>query len=263
MEPDIYKIEQYVSGQMTADEQAAFEAAMAADPALAEEVDAYRLAEEVVDLAVEESLREQLREWHTADAPGNQQDSAKVVSLVARRSWRRILAIAAGVLILLFVGSYWYADRQYSSDALALSYFSADDPLSTVRAGGNAHPLAGAIDALRSEDFEQAEAALQAVPPSDENYADARFFLGLNYYLQDRPAQAIDIWQPLENDPNPLLAEKASWYLILAHLRTDEVDKADLLRQLQDITADPDHAYHRQASELAASYQSFWYKLAN
>lgn len=261
MEPDIDKIEAYLSGGMTGSERQAFEAELAADPALAEEVDLMRLAGEAVELSISDSLRTQMQEWREAEQRSARKDEAKVVTLKPRNKLRRLMAIAAGVLLLLAAGGFWYANDQYGAGKLAMAYYEDLSNYRDIQSSGD--PLNEAVQNIRSGAYGAADEYLQNVPPSDPRYADARYLLGHSLYQQGQSAEAINVLGELENTQNLNLKEKAEWLIVLSYLQDQEADDADVRELLDKMVADPDHSYHQKAVELDRKLKSFWYGVAN
>ena len=92
-------IEQYLGGNLDAEEQTAFEKRLADDPQLAREVNLHRKIHEELGNAPKRNLRaklDQLRQEFT------EEEKNKVISINRKRQWRIALSIAAGFLLLSF-----------------------------------------------------------------------------------------------------------------------------------------------------------------
>jgi len=102
MEEQYEKIEAYLKGELPESEQQAFEAAMAADPELAEEVALHRRLQEVFGDEGEWRFRQNLR-----DIRSNIGEAAPENTSSAQRSGARILL---GLLVLIALSSllYWW-----------------------------------------------------------------------------------------------------------------------------------------------------------
>jgi len=263
MEPNIDKIEQYITGAMAAAERQAFEAEVASDPDLAEEVEAYRLAREAVELSISDQLRDQFRQWGEVEATGTINEEAQVVRLRPRHSLRRVLAIAASVLLILAVGSFWYANDQYAADQLAAGYFDSSSADTRGPVNNQGHPLAEGLEALQSGDYAAADNYFQNIPATDENYADARYFLAQSLHLQGKTDESTDILRGLLDQANINLRESAQWLIVLNYLKNGQVEDPEFQSRLNAIQADTGHSYYQEAEKLDRQLNSFWYKMAN
>lgn len=90
------QIQAYLNDQLSSAERQAFEAQMATDPALAEEVGVHRLEREMMDMMLEDDLDNQLQAW--------QQEKAQLPPRAkgSMRLWLLITIIIIGVAVLLF-----------------------------------------------------------------------------------------------------------------------------------------------------------------
>lgn len=261
MEPDIDKIEAYLSGAMTGAERQAFEAEVAASAELAREVDAVRLAREAVELSISDRLRAQFQEWGESPGAEAEPTGARVVQLAPRARLRRLLAIAAGVLLVLVGGSFWYANDQYAAGAIAMDYYQ-ELPLDlSVR--GDTDPLAAAVADLQAGNFEQADAYFRSISAGDDQYFDARYYLAHSLFQQQQYGEALEILETLENTGNINLRENAAWLQALCYLQSGQTEDAKFRSLLSGMIADNDHSYHEQAIKLDKRLSSFWYDLAN
>lgn len=262
MEPDIDKIEAYLTGNLTDTDRQAFEAEIAGDPILAEEVDALRLAREAVELSISDSLRAQFQEWQEVEASGSKTEEAKVVQLAPRRNLRRVLSIAASVLFILALGSFWYANDQFANDALAMGYYqelSIDGP----NRGGDDTAMTRAINDLKNEAYSEADTYFRSVQQGDAQYYDARYYLAHSLYRQGETAEALEILNLLDNGINPNLQENADWLKVLIYLDQEQTENPDFRSILSEMVDDSGHSYHQDAVELVRKLDSFWYNLAN
>lgn len=258
---NIDKIEEYLSGAMAGEERQAFEAEVAANPALADEVGLLRLAREAVELEISDNLRQQFQEWDQSAAKSTEEAEAKVVKMKPRANLRRILSIAATVLLLIAAGTFWFANNQYSSNAIAGDLYSS---ISTMRRPNDTeNTLNNALDAIRSGDYTQADQLLQTIQPADVNYADARYYLGHSYFQQERYTEAITALQNLGDQADINLRESANWLQVLSYLELDQSDNATFQSLLSGMVSNTDHNHHNDAVELEQKMNSFWFRLVN
>lgn len=261
MEPDIDKIEAYVSGEMTGAERQAFEAEMAGNSALAEEVDAFRLAREAVELSISDGLRSQFQEWQETGTNTTKSEEARVVTMTPRRNLRRILAIAASVLLILTAGSFWYANNQFSADNLAVGYYQ-DIPMDLYVRGG-ANSMADAVAAMQAGNFTEAETFFRSIEAGNDQYFDAQYYLAHSLYLQKEYSASIETLNALKEASNNNLKEDGAWLKVLNYLELGQTKDETFQNILSGMLEDEGHTHHSDAVELKNKLNSFWYKLAN
>lgn len=113
-EAHFYKIETYLLAQMPPPETAAFEAEMAADPALAAEVWRQYKERQALEVLVERQLRADMNAWERAAPPG------LVPVATGGRGWVRVPGVlrwAAAVLVLAAAG-WWIFQQQNPAETL-------------------------------------------------------------------------------------------------------------------------------------------------
>lgn len=261
MEPDIDKIEAYLSGTLTGTERQAFEAKLTQSPELAEEVDVVRLAQEAVELSIEDNLRAQFQEWQSAEMKKNQTAEAKVVKMAPRNTIRRILAIAASVLLLLTAGSFWYANNQFSTEKLAMGYY--DDIPMDLYVRGNSNPMADAVAAMTNENYEEADAYFQQLTIADDQYFNARYYLAHSLHRQGNYVESNNILNALNETENLNIREDGQWLKVLNFLELGQTENTEFQILLSEMIEDDGHTHHSDAKSLNNKLNSFWYKLAN
>lgn len=261
MEPDIDKIEAYITGELTGAEREAFEAELAGNPGLAEEVDAVRLAREAVELSISDHLRTQFLEWQEVEATGSKTEEAKVVTMAPRRNLRRILAIAASVLLILAVGSLWYANDQFGAGQMAMGYY--DDIQLDAYVRGDSNPMLEAVEALKADDFAAADEYFRSVAEDNEQYYYAQYYLGHSLFRQQNYTGSLNVLETLNNSGNRNLREDADWLKVLSYLELEQTNDATFQTLLSAMVDDDGHTYHLDAVQLNDKLGSFWYELAN
>lgn len=176
------QIERYLSGAMSAQERADFEQALSADRALAEEVALHRIMKQSLGNPARRKLLDALSE---VSAPEMSVAHRTPLLRVATRRW---LAAAAGVLVLLAAGLWWFLRQPDGPPAIvekpspqpSLSPAPADAPVSRPDTPSTPapHPYLAAnftpnpaLDPLVGEHLRSAGAAIEVEQPR----ADANF----------------------------------------------------------------------------------------
>lgn len=247
-------IEDYLNGKLPEEQRRAFAERLEQEPELATEVQAFRLSQEVIEEGIADQLRADFASWNQE---GKQKQPAKIVKM---RSMRKVLAIAASLLLLLTVGYLQYSNTQqnYSSSALAANYHDAD--LGTTRSTTNTNELSDAITALQAANYTTAIQELQAINNSSPYYSDAQFLLADAYYLNDQLSQATNTIGPLLTNEDPLLQEKAEWLKILIDLKSGKKNDPEFQLQLKEISENTNHSFQPKAAELVETLNGFWVK---
>ncbi|MBK6930669.1 MAG: hypothetical protein IPH12_07255 [Saprospirales bacterium] len=229
------KIERFLRGKMPAGEVQAFEAEIAANPALAEQVAMHQMEMDSLELALEDDLRERFGHWKneppgTAERPG------------MRPGWPLLLVVAA---LLSVAGIWWFwlkpapesprtapaqperqapvstPDRPVASgdrpaaapepaDTRATAYLALAETAHQLPARMNgllrsgttaaetpADPLAAGIKAYGAGDWNRAVAGFQQISPQDSlgRYGLAQEWLGHAYFKRRDFEKAAGIFQ--------------------------------------------------------------------
>lgn len=251
MEDRYDTIEQYLRGGMPAAEREAFEARLREDPALREELQAFRMAKEVLEVGIADGLRADFATWQKEAADPKPARSLKL------RVHPRIWAIAASLLFLLGVFAFWRV-QQFGGDTLAAQYYDSSELTGIRSVGAGQGELEAGLSALRAGQFEAAAAAFQAFDPVNPNYADARYLLANTWYQSGNLGEAVSILQELQNHTDPAMSEKAEWLLLLTYLKDGRKGNPEFESLFGKINGDPGHSFYPKARELRKKLNSFW-----
>ncbi len=218
------RIEAYLFDLLSATEKNAFEAELATNTELQEQLNLHRLEHEAIQLLEEDRIRAQFAEWKQELMTTPEEEPKLVPINRTRTSWRYRIGIAASLLLLLTAGSFWWATQTYSNQALANATF---EEVSIVRS-----------DAAISTRFSEALQEYKA-----QNY-DA----------------AISIYQQIiAESTNNSERDQAELNLIAAQLAKGET--APARQALKRIAQSPNHTYQKEATTLLSKLDSIWRKL--
>ncbi|MEM6725721.1 MAG: hypothetical protein AAF598_16895, partial [Bacteroidota bacterium] len=189
MSPDPFynQIEAYLNGALSAAEQSAFETAMQNDAQLAQEVEDHRLALEALDLLVERSIKDRLKEL--------QQEREQKARF--QRKPFRIIAIAASFALLIAIAAYVLIKQGYSDQALyAANYelLQGDNNRGSDQVGLT---LSNGLEAFNAGKWEEAISTLENISSEDVNFAEAQFFKGQAYLELEQTKAARTAFQYL------------------------------------------------------------------
>ena len=238
------RIEAYLEGRMSAEEQAETEKLLREDAAFAALLQKHRAARTLLEIgAVDRLVREAFEQ--------DQEEEAEVVPL-----FRRLLPLAAAVACLLVLSlPLFYANSQYSSLALARAQYI--------------HPDAGGLRGATASDDTQALLAagkyaeaiplLQAVPPADPGYAEARMNLGHAFFQTRRFSDAAKAFTQVARLEDVRFSAAAQWNTALSLLAAGQAQAAQTA--LQEIAAQENHAYRDKSQVLIQQLGSAWRRL--
>jgi tetratricopeptide (TPR) repeat protein len=95
-EKRFYEVEAYLKGQLSPADRSSFEAEMAADTALAEQVAFQKWQQKADELLIEEDLRERIRGWK------KDLDRAPLEAKTIRLRWLGVISVAAGLFLFTY-----------------------------------------------------------------------------------------------------------------------------------------------------------------
>ena len=253
----IERIEQYESGAMATAGREEFERELANNAELREALTVYRQANEVMELEVENKLRSQLNGWAAEDTRSSS-GAGRVVAM--RSTWMR-WAVAAGLALLLgWLGMRW-AGNQYSDQALYAGYYEkpADSVFRSGSAGDN--PLQAGFRAFQEEKWAVALAFFRTIPPENERYGEAQYYLGHVALQLKKYDTAIAAFQAVVAAQDFKFQEKAEWNLLLAYVAAGRSSEPAFVALLDRVAASSEHSFSGQAGELKGKLGAVWRKL--
>ena len=229
MNNDLEIIENYLTGQLSADERTQFEATLRTDPAVADTLAFYALAK------------------HTAKADARAQRQAEFATL--RRSpvqspWAAPMRWAAAASVVLLLGLGWYFQGSTkgsgSGDAtqLADAYITRNfDQLAITMSGGPVNALTQGVELYNNKKFAEAEAVFQGLLTQQPDNDRALKFAGLVAYRQKKYDTAIDRFHRLSQRTD-LFSNPGTFLEAIALLqRNRPVDKSQAKKLLEEVVS--------------------------
>lgn len=200
---NFHRIAKYLEGGLSGEEKLSFEAEMAADQELAEEVKLQQFEEGALEWMARESLRQKIREHRDNQAAPKKDGSGRVAGL-RYRPFLRVAAIAAG--LMLAIAAYFILPSSPTPGQLADKYTPEGAPGTTLRSG-------------------------QGQPGEELPESDSLYQLGHRYYREGRYREAIGQFNAyLRATPSSYRkVDEVEFFLVLAYLKNDEVEKAKTL----------------------------------
>lgn len=236
MDPDwIEQIEAYLAGDLT-------------------ESDLREFARQQNITSVEEDI-EWVRDTHTAFAMAGvrkqlnslQSSSAREAKVRKMTPWSRIMAIAAGFLLLIF---FYVVYAQMDGSGTTYQAFAYEDTGIPIQMSQSPnYRLFDALTYYSEGNYEETILQLQELQPDLPENDTLQYFLGASLLYEDQPVAARRAFEPILNTENPRFTERIQWLYVLTYLRAD--DPQGVRTALQPILAQEDHAFYDRAQALS------------
>lgn len=223
---------QYFDGELSGEELAAFEKLMVEDEAIPAELERLELAKAAIQ---HYGLKQQVAAMHgriMGEVKGVQkQPEAKVYQLI-----RSTMKIAAGLFLFMFLFAV------YEFTAVSPTNVAKSRPYELSIERGISAPSV-IEQAYLKRDYNGTISLLQKVTSPN---VKEKFIGGQAYLAVNSPANAIDEFNKVLNDPSGGYHDDAEYYLALSYLQNDDLQNAK--KYLDKIHMDNGHLYHDQVS---------------
>lgn len=195
----------------------------------ATKVDSFKAIQGGFNSLKSEDFRTKMEKWQM---PAQEQKRPVTLSV----SWKRKLAIAASILLLISASFAWWSQDQVSNASLVAVHYQAP------ATGNNLSGETAIGDYLKA--FAQAHFFM-----NEKEYPDAiKFFRSLK--KQTQPTE----WPESERKH---YLENIEWNLLLALMANDRADE-EFYKNLEKIATNTSHEYQGKAIELRKDLASFW-----
>jgi hypothetical protein len=212
-------IEAYLMGRATAAERAEVEAAIQADPAFAQEVQAQRESVLAVEMA---GFRRTLRQVMQADA-GMRTESS-------RSTWWKY---AAAAVLLVGAAAFWLS-RPPLQERLYAEYHVTDPGLPVPMSIVAEPEFHDAMVDYKMGAMGTARAKWSRILAREPGNDTLLYYIGCSLLEMDSAASAAPYFKLVAADPASRFRTKAEWYLFLVDLRTGNTTQLDSFQLDQD-----------------------------
>jgi len=239
MKPEwIDKTERYLGAEMDAGERTEFEAALASNEELRNDVELYISINKTMSASPNENeLRETLQQMNKKYFAGG--------AVVKRGSFRTWMAVAATLLLLVTAGFYFLFPAKPSAEKL-YAQFAVHDPLHIQQRGNTVDSLAtNAANTFNDKHYIKALPLLQQYLQQQPDDIQVKSALAICYMETGAYMDAEKIFSAMASGQTAY-AETAQWYLALMALKQKDI--AQSRTYLQKITATS--PYFTRAKEL-------------
>jgi tetratricopeptide (TPR) repeat protein len=224
-----YFIERFNAGEMSDSEKIWFLKEMEGNPALRNEVDLRKQADNVINKTDIISLREKLINI----------ESRRNTGKTARSPWKGILKYAAIVAGIAFLagGLLLIPRPKLTGEGILEKYYAPYEAPSPSRSGSiisNAdYNLA--VDYYKVKDYRNAAVYFSKVLREEPKNMNSWLMNGISNFEISNYPEAESSFETVINDNNNLYIDHAQWYLALCYIKTGEAIKAkDQLRAIKD-----------------------------
>lgn len=239
--PDFYaQIDDYILGRLSAEEKAAFEAALAGDAALREELEFRREVQAGLREVQAEDLRARIRGIAEGGAPPSPRTT--------RSPWPYWLAAASVALLLGFAWWLWPGGDPVTGKELFAAYYNPQIQFDNPRIPETPPTLTDTLKArYEARDFDFLLRRLGKVPDSAKT-RDYQLLEAVVLIELGRDAAVDALLADIRSAPVPVYANEAEWLLALLHLREEQFGSARPI--LEKIAADTAKVHQREALEI-------------
>lgn len=262
----------YLNNELSATEKAAFELAIAADKALAEEVELYGDLYDVHEAMGEDAAWKNTIQsandayFKQTTVTANPIIKEKTAAAPNFRILKWGLSVAAGFLLLLAVG-VWWANRNYGDEALVVQFHAplldniqADTPLEKdLLKAGETYFFNG--------DFESAKSSFALIQSENgQAYYKAQFLLAFANFRTGDYAASIQGFNQILSEHFELLPiayqneDKIRWTRLLAYLGNGQFEDALFQEELAYFLNGKSEIYRNQAKTIQEKLNSPWRK---
>jgi tetratricopeptide (TPR) repeat protein len=209
-------IEQYLAGNMPAEQHYAFEARMNADQSLRAKVQQVQ----TISIGIKESaLAQKLQQFH--------QQLPKQISTPVRKNNSRVywLSAAAAVVLLIVVGVFMSKSKN-EGEKLFAQYFEADPGLATTMGSSTEYEFNLGMIQYRSGKFKEALAVWKPLLKERPLNDTLNYFTGMAFLSMDQADSAGHFFKQTLSLSNTSFQSDANWFLALSLLKQNKAAEA-------------------------------------
>lgn len=235
-------VEQFLSGEMGHADRENFENEVRSNQDLAGElkfsksIDAILRSEDIIDFR---------KKLIASRLDGKKvQHDVPVIRMHVKKFWYA----AASLILLAAIGStlYFSVPRGNATDNLFNEFYSADNLVNVTRAGDA--NIVEAVIKFQEKDYTVASSLFNNILKSDNGNIACWFYYGISSIETDNYVQAEKAFNHIISDDQNLYVEHAEWYLGLAYLKNNQINKAKT--QFEKIASNPDNYHRKDAANL-------------
>lgn len=216
------RIDHYLDGQMSLEEQTVFEEVLKTDHLLNQQVEETRLLRQAVE---EQSLHNKLDAFH--EELSSRQPKTKPIESLKKPSFSiKYYAIAASLALLIGLG-YWLLFGQKTADEkLFAQYFKPDPGLITPMSTTSDYEFYRGMVDYKQANYKLAIQRWNLLIEQKPDNDTLNYFLGVSYLAQDKNKKAIAYFAEAVKSPKSIFINESWYYLGLTYLKEGNTDDA-------------------------------------
>jgi hypothetical protein len=220
----IEEIEGYLYNELSDDQITSFEAELAANQELSDEISLIRN----IDLALKENdvmnLRNKIQNIAGEIAAEKQTER----SFIGQFKAPKIVFASVAASLILLLGIAGLLSRQSSQGELYQKFYATYQTTGINRSASltTDQTLTSALQRFDNKDYGNALNLLQQVVSRDQNNMVGHFYAGVSLQETGKYQKAIMQYQAVRVNKDNLFVEQADWYIGLCYLQTNEDKKA-------------------------------------
>ncbi|WP_178987700.1 tetratricopeptide repeat protein [Winogradskyella schleiferi] len=177
-----------------------------------------------------QALKEQLDIFHE-DIDNVSNPPEKEDTKVHTLNWKRLLVAAA---LIITAGSFWFLGGN-SNERLYANYFTPDPGLPTTMGSSDNYDFYEAMVNYKQGDYKTAIAKWETLQKAKPNNDTLNYFIGVAYLANKNEEIAIPLLEGVAQNSEFALINDAHYYLGLAYLKADNVEKAKASLQKSNV----------------------------
>ena len=239
---DYLKIDQYLQGELPADEIKDFEQRLKEEEDLAAE---YEMRQQMnTYLRTQERLPELQKKMAELNSQHFGENPKPALRSIARRRLFMVVGLAAAIALLLLVWNPFSQGQLYDQ-------FADHPALALVEKGETEEQLSSAAQAFENGDFAEAYRLLKSVEATELNNPQVYLALGISALETNQMTEAQQIFADLAGGDSAL-REYGIWYQALSFVKAEDYEAAKELLQNNQLN---DPQLRQQAAALLAELE--------
>lgn len=223
------KIEAYVMGQMSSDEQNAFQQEIDRDPVLAEEVRLHMMMKKSLGDKDQNTFRKLVREVIEEERLDTGQNSSSDIQHNGKRvsidRWKWL--VAAVIIALIGFFSWFLIGLKPSPNQLFAQYFEAYPAYQVNRSEEHLPQLQKAMEYYGLEKYREAAEIFKGLETEDQGVSEMiRFYHGITQMESGHFQEAENLFLQISENPESQYQQQSRWYLALTLLKQKQMNHA-------------------------------------
>ena len=215
---DEHLIDQYLLGQLSEADQRLFQERMQASDFQAALSEAQELMG-VFQSAGRDQLKAEMKNWEQKLQNSNKESNAPAKTI----SLNRILAIAASILLLAFIGYFWLSSENGEQKLFADNYQPYPNVVAPIEKGdADEDPTKKAFQEYELGNYEKAINLFEQIMTNQ----DANLFLAISHIELGNDQKAKELLIQIINQPEDRFLIPANWYLGLLNVKEGNLEAA-------------------------------------